>query len=51
MGRIKTMQVKRVTYDLFNRYGDQLTDSFEKNKLIEKLSDLNASLYLPLQRK
>ena len=34
MGRVKTLQVKRVTHELMDLYGTEFTDSYEKNKII-----------------
>lgn len=34
MGRIKTQQIKSVTQDLFERYGEEFTTDFEENKKI-----------------
>lgn len=32
MGRIKTVPVKSKTFDLFEKYGDILSDNYEENK-------------------
>lgn len=41
MGRIKTTQVKRITKSLVEKYGDNFTTDFEKNKkLVEKYADV-----------
>jgi len=32
VGRIKTTLIKRVTCELTERFGDKITDNFEKNK-------------------
>jgi len=38
MGRIKTLQIKRVTHELMNLHGDKFTDTYEKNKeIVNKL--------------
>ncbi len=34
MGRIKTKQVKRITNELMDTHGDQITISFEDNKKV-----------------
>jgi len=34
MGRIKTMQIKRVTKQVMEKYGDNFTKNFEENKAI-----------------
>lgn len=40
MGRIKTMQIKRVTNQLIEKYRDQFKKNFEENKkLVERFAD------------
>lgn len=40
MGRIKTQQIKSVTQDLFERYGEEFTTDFEENKeIVDKRLD------------
>lgn len=34
MGRIKTTQVKRVTHELMEQYGDQFGEDFDANKAV-----------------
>jgi small subunit ribosomal protein S17e len=34
MGRIKTQQIKRATFDFVKRHRDKFTDNFEENKKI-----------------
>ena len=34
MGRIKTVQIKRITHKLMELHGDKFTDKYEENKLI-----------------
>lgn len=40
MGRIKTQQIKSVTQDLFERYGEEFTTDFDENKeIVDKRLD------------
>ena len=34
MGRIKTLQIKRITHELMKLHGNEFTDNYEKNKEI-----------------
>ena len=34
MGRIKTQQIKRATFEFVQKYREQFTDKFDENKLI-----------------
>ncbi len=34
MGRIKTLQIKRITHELMGLHADKFTDNYEKNKEI-----------------
>ncbi len=34
MGRIKTQQIKRATFDFIKRHRSEFTDKFEENKVI-----------------
>ena len=36
MGRIKTVQIKRITHELVSLHGDKFTDNYEKNKEVLK---------------
>ncbi len=38
MGRIKTVQIKRITHELMDLHGSKFTDNYEKNKeIVNKL--------------
>ena len=41
MGRIKTQQIKRATFDFVKKHRDKFTDNFEENKkIINELLDI-----------
>ncbi|MDI6806862.1 MAG: 30S ribosomal protein S17e [Candidatus Aenigmarchaeota archaeon] len=43
MGRIKTSFIKNVAQELFERYGNEFTTNFGKNKeLIEKICEIKS---------
>ncbi|MFT4261499.1 MAG: 30S ribosomal protein S17e [Candidatus Woesearchaeota archaeon] len=46
MGRIKTKQVKAITHELQDKYGDEFKDNFEDNKVLvsSKLSGTSKKL-------
>jgi|TARA_Y100000310_G_scaffold123379_1_gene122151 small subunit ribosomal protein S17e len=44
MGRIKTLLVKRITRKLMEKYGDQMSEDYVKNKeLVSKFTDVSSS--------
>lgn len=60
MGRIKTKLVKRMTHEIVDRYGDQVTTVFEENKKVvaqrldtqsKKLSNMIAGYVTRLKKK
>lgn len=43
MGRIKTLPIKRVTAEIFEKYKDKFTSDYEKNKeLLKSIAELKS---------